>query len=82
MKDFLSLNSSKGNLVKSVVATHGDMFKGKDKKNQKLSYPRQQNQSSHKIQNQRGCTICAVSRGTKYTSIHFTKDNPSQTRHQ
>ena len=36
--DSLSLNSSNAKLVESVVPINRDKFKGKGKKNQKLSY--------------------------------------------
>jgi len=38
--DSLCLYSSKANLVESAVLTNIDRFKGKDKKNQKPSYPK------------------------------------------
>ena len=46
----LSLCSSKANLVESVMPTTRDRFQGKDKKNQKLSYPEWQSKLSNKIQ--------------------------------
>jgi len=52
--DSLSLYSSKVNLVKSAVPTNRDGFKGKDKKNQKLSYLTGQNKLSNKIQKLKG----------------------------
>jgi len=58
--DSLSLNSFKANLVESIEPTNRDMFKGKDKKNQKPSYPKQQNKFRNKIQKpKRLCYICS-----------------------
>ena len=58
--DSLSLNSSKANLIESTVPTNSDMFKGKSKKNQKLSYPKWQNKFSNKIQKpKRLCYVCS-----------------------
>ena len=47
--DFLSLYSSKANLVESVVPTNRDKYKDKGKKNQKMSYAKQQSKFSNKI---------------------------------
>ena len=66
---FLSLNSSKSNLVEYVVSTYRDSFKGKCKKNKKLNHPRQQNKFSDKIQKPKGlCYVCGKS-GHKSISV-------------
>jgi len=58
--DSLSLNYSKTNLVESTVSTNRDWFKGKSKRNQKLSYHRHQNKFNNKIQKPKElCYLCS-----------------------
>jgi len=69
--DSLSLNFSKANLVESAVSTHRDRFKSKDKKNQKLNHPRQQNKFGNKIQKPKGlCYVCGNPGHKAYQCTH------------
>jgi len=76
--DSLSLNSSKANLVKSVVPITNTNLKVKVRRARSRTILSSKISSVIKFRNQRACDMFVVSRDTRHTSVHFARGGLNQ----